>query len=129
VAKQNGRWAGGQGRGAGGGESNHGWAAEAARLLLLLLQARTSCPVPGGHPAQPAQPIAAQATNQALPASLADRFDTQRRQPEQRTFMPRISSHSPGRCTTTPLPITQVALGLRMPEGMRCSLYLLPSLS
>ena len=49
------------------------------------------------------------------------------RPPILRTCMPLISSNRPGRCTTTPLPITQVALGLRMPEGIRCSLYLLPS--
>ena len=54
-----------------------------------------------------------------------------------RTFtlvMPRFSrpsnsSSKPGRLTTTPLPITHSVFSLRMPEGMRCSAYLLPSSS
>ena len=45
------------------------------------------------------------------------------------TWLLRVASSSkkPGRWTTTPLPMRHCAERLRMPDGMRCSLYLLPS--
>ena len=45
------------------------------------------------------------------------------------TWLLRVASSSkkPGRWTTTPLPMRHCAERFRMPDGMRCSLYLLPS--
>ena len=45
------------------------------------------------------------------------------------TWLLRVASSSkkPGRWTTTPFPMRHCAERFRMPDGMRCSLYLLPS--
>ncbi len=57
----------------------------------------------------------------AMTWALAD--TTSREVSTPRASSPSISWKSTSRSTTTPLPMTGVTVGVRMPDGSRCSAY------
>ena len=95
-------------------------------LPLPLRRARVAAPrspVPASSASRAASISLCRSNSRCARSEMSSRPSTL----TPRSCMPRISSNRDGRCTTTPLPMTHVALGLRMPLGMRCSLYLLPA--